>query len=251
MDDSAPYAYYEDVNWGLLRLWGQRQGAAILDVGCGYATTSQHLQQLGNRVTGIESSPEAVAKARQRLNEVIAADLRDREQVGAQIGDRRFDAIIFADVLEHLDWPAPVLKSYLPYLAPGGTVIVSLPNVGNWSSRLGLLAGRFEYADTGVLDRTHLRFFTKSSARRLVEQAGLRISRQSYTPGLVRPLVPLAKKLMSPGKGASGVPHDPTALLESAPYRAYLKAIYPIESALTKLWPGFLAFQMIFEAHIP
>jgi 2-polyprenyl-3-methyl-5-hydroxy-6-metoxy-1,4-benzoquinol methylase len=254
MSEAAPYAYYEDVNWGLLRLWGDRRDATILDVGCGYATTSQRLRQLGNRVTGVESSPEAVSKAGERLDEVIAADLRRHEEVASRLQGRQFDAIIFADVLEHMDWPAPVLRSFLPYLAPGGTVIVSLPNVGNWSSRLGLLAGRFEYTDTGVLDRTHLRFFTKKSARRLIEDAGLQITRTSYTPGLVRPLVPLAKKLMAPGGGAApanGTPHDPTALLESAPYKAYVKYAYPIETAVAKLWPGLLAFQMIFEAHLP
>jgi SAM-dependent methyltransferase len=227
-------------------------GASILDVGCGYATTSERLRRLGNQVTGVESSPEAVVKAGERLDEVIAADLRAGDQIAARLGERRFDAIVFADVLEHLDWPAPVLKSYLRYLAPGGSVIVSLPNVGNWSSRLGLLAGRFEYADTGVLDRTHLRFFTRKSARRLIEDAGLHIARETITPGLVRPLVPLAKKLLAPGAGAAnGAAHDPAALLESAPYQAYVKFAYPIERAVAKLWPGLLAFQMIFEAHLP
>jgi 2-polyprenyl-3-methyl-5-hydroxy-6-metoxy-1,4-benzoquinol methylase len=252
MSEQAPYAYYEDVNWGLLRLWGARRDATILDVGCGYATTSQRLRELGNRVTGIESSPEAVAKASQRLDEVIAADLRARDQVAARLNGRRFDAIVFADVLEHMDWPAPVLENYLPYLAPGGVVIVSLPNIGLWSSRLGLLAGRFDYADTGVLDRTHLRFFTRKTARRLIEDAGLQIGRTSYTPGLVRPLVPLAKKMMAPGNASpDSAPHDPTALLESAPYKAYVRFAYPIETAVAKLWPGLLAFQMIFEAHLP
>jgi 2-polyprenyl-3-methyl-5-hydroxy-6-metoxy-1,4-benzoquinol methylase len=246
---AAPYAYYEDVNWGLLRLWGDRSGASILDVGCGFATTSERLRRLGNRVIGIESSPEGVAKATERLDEVIAADLRQRDQIAARLAGRTFDVVMFADVLEHLDWPGPILKSYLPYVKPGGSVIISLPNVGNWSSRLGLLGGRFEYTDTGVLDRTHLRFFTKKSARRLIEEAGLTIARHAYTPGIVRPLVPLAKKLMAP-KATDGAAHDPAALLESAPYRTYVKAVYPVESFVANLWPGLLAFQMIYEARI-
>lgn len=247
---AAPYAYYEDVNWGLLRLWGDRSDATILDVGCGRATTSERLRRLGNRVTGIESSPEAVAKATERLDEVIAADLRHRDEIAEPLAGRTFDVVMFADVLEHLDWPGPVLKSYLPYLKPGGSVIISLPNVGLWSSRLGLLGGRFEYTDTGVLDRTHLRFFTKKSARRLIEESGLTIARHAYTPGIVRPLVPLAKKLMAPRAGGGGA-HDPAALLESAPYRAYVKTVYPVESLVANLWPGLLAFQMIYEAHLP
>jgi 2-polyprenyl-3-methyl-5-hydroxy-6-metoxy-1,4-benzoquinol methylase len=245
---AAPYAYYEDVNWGLLRLWGGRSDATILDVGCGRATTSERLRRLGNRVTGIESSPEAVEKAGERLDEVIAADLRHHEEIAGRLAGRTFDVVMFADVLEHLDWPGPVLRSYLPYVKPGGSVIVSLPNVGLWSSRLGLLGGRFEYTDTGVLDRTHLRFFTKKSARRLIEEAGLTIARHAYTPGIVRPLVPLAKKLMAPRGGDAGA-HDPASLLESAPYRAYVKTVYPVESFVANLWPGLLAFQMIYEAH--
>ena len=233
------YAYFEDINWGLLRLWGARRGATILDVGCGYATTSQRLRELGNRVTGIESSSQAVDVARGRLDEVIEVDLQD---VSA-LGDRKFDCIIFADVLEHLPWPSAVLKEYLRFLAPGGSVIVSLPNVGLWSMRLSLMTGRFEYGDTGVLDRTHLRFFTKRTARRLIEEVGLTIERHTYNPGIVRPFVPLVKKVMRAEESG-----DPGAILESRPYRAYLKTLYPVERAMTALWPGALAFQMIFEA---
>jgi 2-polyprenyl-3-methyl-5-hydroxy-6-metoxy-1,4-benzoquinol methylase len=233
------YAYFEDINWGLLRLWGARVNATVLDVGCGYATTSQRLRELGNRVTGIESSREAVEVAKGRLDEVIEADLQD---VSA-LGDRQFDCILFADVLEHLPWPGVVLEQYLRFLAPGGIVIISLPNVGLWSMRLTLMAGRFEYGDTGVLDRTHLRFFTKRSARRLIEEAGLTIHRHTYNPGIVRPFVPFVKKVMHAGESG-----DPAAILESRPYRAYLKTLYPVERAVTALWPGALAFQMIFEA---
>jgi 2-polyprenyl-3-methyl-5-hydroxy-6-metoxy-1,4-benzoquinol methylase len=233
------YAYFEDINWGLLRLWGKRSNATVLDVGCGYATTSQRLRALGNRVTGIESSGEALKVASRRLDEVIAADLQDV----AAIGDRRFDCIVFADVLEHLPWPAEVLETYLRFLAPKGTVMVSLPNVGLWSVRLSLMSGRFDYGDTGVLDRTHLRFFTRKSARRLIEEAGLTIERHTYNPGIVRPFVPLVKKVMGAEEGG-----DPGAILESRPYRAYLETFYPIERALTAVWPGALAFQMIFEA---
>lgn len=245
MDERAPYAYFEDVNWGLLRLWGDRRDASILDVGCGFATTSERLRRLGNRVTGIESSGVAATTASERIDEVIESDLRELDTVSQRIGSRKFDVIVFADVLEHLDWPLPVLKSYLQFLAPGGSVIVSLPNVGLWSMRLSLLTGRFDYADTGVLDRTHLRFFTRKTARKMIEDAGLTITRRTYNPGMVRPFVPLAKKLLS---GKPGESHDPSALLESAPYRAYLKTVYPVERAISSLWPGMLAFQMIFEA---
>jgi 2-polyprenyl-3-methyl-5-hydroxy-6-metoxy-1,4-benzoquinol methylase len=237
MHDDAPYAYFEDVNWGLLRLWGSRSGLDVLDVGCGFATTARKVQQAGNRVTGIESSPEAVAVARTRIAEVVEGDL----QAPGILGERRFDVIVFADVLEHLAWPVDVLTSYLRFLKPGGSVIVSLPNVGLWSVRLSLMLGRFQYDDSGVLDRTHLRFFTRRSAVEMLRSAGLVVLRRTYNPGLVRPFVPLAKKFV--GRGG-----DPGSLLESKPYRLYLKTVYPIERAVAALWPGLLAFQMIFEA---
>ncbi|HEX8155296.1 MAG TPA: class I SAM-dependent methyltransferase, partial [Thermoanaerobaculia bacterium] len=100
-----PYAYFEDVNWGLLRLWGKRSGLRVLDVGCGYATTSQHIQQRGNPVLGIESSGEAVAVAKTRIGQVVQCDLTDLDRVAQFLGDAQFDVIIFADVLEHLPWP--------------------------------------------------------------------------------------------------------------------------------------------------
>jgi 2-polyprenyl-3-methyl-5-hydroxy-6-metoxy-1,4-benzoquinol methylase len=237
MYESTNYQYFEDVNWGLLRLWGNRKNLDVLDVGCGFATTSQHIEKRGNRVTGIESSAEAVAVARTRVSEVIHADLQNHP-----LGDRKFDVIIFADVLEHLAWPIGVLRGYLDLLKTGGRVIISLPNVGLWSVRLNLLLGRFRYEETGVLDRTHLRFFTVRTAREMIEQAGLKVIGQTYNPGLVRPFVPLAKKILGGGES-----HDPAALLESRPYKLYLKAIYPMERMVAGIWPGALAFQMIFE----
>jgi 2-polyprenyl-3-methyl-5-hydroxy-6-metoxy-1,4-benzoquinol methylase len=237
MHDDAPYAYFEDINWGLLRLWGTRTGLEVLDVGCGFATTAQKLQETGNRVTGIESNAAAVAVARTRIAEVVEGDLQDE----GILGERRFDAIVFADVLEHLPWPVSVLKSYLRHLKPNGSIIVSLPNVGLWSVRLGLMFGRFQYDDSGVLDRTHLRFFTRRSAVEMLRSAGLAPVRRTYNPGLVRPFVPLAKKFV--GRGG-----DPGSLLESKPYQLYLKTVFPVERVVARLWPGLLAFQMIFEA---
>jgi SAM-dependent methyltransferase len=233
MFETSSYPYFEEVNLGLLRLWGGRRGLDVLDVGCGYATTSQHLA--GNRVTGIESNPDAVKVARTRIDRVVERDLRDFDPA---LGE--FDVIIFADVLEHLAWPVGVLKQYLALLKPSGTVIVSLPNVGLWSVRLQHLLGRFEYEETGVLDRTHLRFFTRGSALRMLDAAGLRVVKRTYNPGLVRPFVPLVKKFVGDD--------SPDAIHESPLYKLYLQTAHPVERAFARAWPGMLAFQMIFEA---
>lgn len=245
MHEGRTYEYHEDVNWGLLRLWGKRTGLRVLDVGCGFATTSARIQSLGNEVTGIEESAEASSVAAGRLSRVLQQDLLTAEPGGM------YDAIVFADVLEHLPWPVGVLKRYLQWLAPNGSVIISLPNVGLWSVRFAHLFGRWEYEDTGVLDRTHLRFFTRRSARWMIDDAGLQIVKTTYNPGLVRPLVPLAKRMLAPPPAPStsaGMTHAPDALLNSRPYKLYLRTAYPLERAIASLWPGMLAFQMIFEA---
>ena len=234
MFETAAYPYFEEVNLGLLRLWGGRRGLDVLDVGCGYAMTSQHLK--GNRVTGIESNPDAVKVARTRIDCVVERDLQDFDP---NLGS--FDVIIFADVLEHLAWPVGVLRQYLALLKPHGTVIVSLPNVGLWSVRLQHLAGRFDYEETGVLDRTHLRFFTRRSALRMLDAAGLKPLRRTYNPGLVRPFVPLVKRMIAGGA-------RPDAIHESRLYKLYLQAVHPVERTVARAWPGMLAFQMIFEA---
>jgi SAM-dependent methyltransferase len=245
MDESPSYPYFEDVNQGLIRLWGNRTNLDVLDIGCGFATTSHEIQKLGNRVTGIDSSAAALTKAAQRVGRVLNADIVNADSVHQVIGSDQFDVLIFADVLEHLPWPQIVLREYMRYLRPGGTVIVSLPNVGLWAVRLSMLAGRFEYADTGVMDRTHLRFFTRRSARALLEGVDLIPLKTVYNPGIIRPFVPLAKRFLSPGGGSA---HNPAAILESKPYKLYMKTAYPLESAVTRLWPGLLAFQMITES---
>jgi SAM-dependent methyltransferase len=243
MDENAPYQYFEDVNWGLLRLWGGRKGLRVLDVGCGFASTSAHIQKLGNEVTGLESSDVACAVASKRLAHVVQGDMTT-----ADLASLQFDVIIFADVLEHVPWPVSALRRYLQWLAPGGSVIISLPNVALWSVRLSHLLGNWDYEETGVLDRTHLRFFTRRTARWLIGQADLTPVKTTYNPGLVRPFVPLAKKLLSPKTSEAGAAPAPDALLKSKPYQLYLRTAYPIERAVASLWPGMLAFQMIFEA---
>ena len=241
MHERAAYHYHEDVNWGLLRLWGKRAGLRVLDVGCGFATTSGRIQKLGNDVTGIDSSAEVAEIAGKRLGRIVVADLEDFDAVARGLGTARFDVLIFADVLEHLVWPLRTLRRYLEWLKDGGSVLISLPNVGLWSVRLALLAGRWDYDETGVLDRTHLRFFTRKSAQWLMREAGLEAAKATYNPGLVRPFVPVAKRVLADET-------NPTMLMNSRTYRLYLKTIHPIERAVTALWPGLLAFQMIYEA---
>jgi 2-polyprenyl-3-methyl-5-hydroxy-6-metoxy-1,4-benzoquinol methylase len=126
-------------------------------------------------VVGIEIDPEAAAQARQFCDRVLALDLNDPNWT-AGLGER-FDLVTFGDVLEHLIDPQTTLRDTRKVLVPGGRVLISLPNIAHWTIRLKLLLGRFEYEPCGILDCTHLRFFTVETARRMIQDAGYRIIR--------------------------------------------------------------------------
>lgn len=151
------------------------QGKTILDVGCHSGIMGSLIKQRhGASVTGLDFDEEALSVARTRLDDVHEIDLEASDWTDHLLakGIGQFDVAIFGDVLEHLRYPEEVLRETKRLLKPGGKVIVSLPNVANLRVRLGLLRGNFTYAESGILDRTHLRFFTLETAHRLLEDAG-------------------------------------------------------------------------------
>jgi 2-polyprenyl-3-methyl-5-hydroxy-6-metoxy-1,4-benzoquinol methylase len=242
MFDLGAYEYFEDENLALLR-HGPR-GALVLDVGCGAGLLGAQLRKRGNAVWGIDAADDIAHVAAGRLDRFMLADITDGERVGELLGDTRFDVIVFADVLEHLPDPVGTLRRYLRFLAPGGTVLVSVPNVAVWYVRLGLLFGRFQYTPTGTLDHTHLRFFTQANLRRALLDAGLSVERIDLNPGIARALVGRAKQLL-----AHNQTDDRRALLDSRAYRIYRRAFYPLEYRICRWMPGLLAFQYIAIAH--
>lgn len=166
----------------------------VLDVGCASGYVAAHLRaQHGCSVVGIEQDPVAAAVARSVCNQVYVGDALTVE-IPEQAST--FDVLLFADVLEHTACPQLVLDRFLAHLQPGGRVILSLPNVAYWTIRAQLLLGRFEYQDKGILDRTHLRFFTLASAKQLVQAAGLRIERIQYAGRLIH-FVPVLHTLLA------------------------------------------------------
>jgi 2-polyprenyl-3-methyl-5-hydroxy-6-metoxy-1,4-benzoquinol methylase len=147
----------------------------VLDVGCATGYLGEALAAQGCTVTGVEYDPKAAAAAREHIEEVVEADLNVTELTDLFPG-REFDAIVFGDVLEHLMDPDAVLRSAVRLLAVGGAVILGIPNVTHGSVRLALLQGRWDYRETGLLDRTHIRFFTRESVVQMVTDAGLHIT---------------------------------------------------------------------------
>ncbi|WP_439623516.1 methyltransferase domain-containing protein [Gemmata sp.] len=155
-------------------------GHEILDVGCGEGHFAALVARNGNRVVGIDLLESAARAGAMDL--YVSADL-DGGLAGAEraLGDRAFDLVLLQDVLEHLRSPERMLEDCKRYCKPHGRVIVSVPNVANVTVRLGLLFGRFEYRPRGILDRTHLRFFTRKTARQLLEGAGYEVTEQRAT----------------------------------------------------------------------
>jgi 2-polyprenyl-3-methyl-5-hydroxy-6-metoxy-1,4-benzoquinol methylase len=237
------YEYFEDENIALLR--HSPRGQRVLDVGCGSGLLGVRLRELGNTVWGADSAEEIASVAAERLDRFVLVDVTDAERVAEALGDERFDTVVFADVLEHLPDPVGTLKSYRRFLKPGGSVLVSVPNVAVWNVRLGLLLGRFEYTPTGTLDKTHLRFFTKANLVRALREAGLQPTTIDVNPGIARAFVGRAKKAV-----AKGDPGNRRALLDSRLYRVYRRLIYPVEYRLARLLPGLLAFQYVAVAGI-
>lgn len=196
-----------------------RAGERVLEIGPSTGYITEHLvRNLGCSVVAVETSAAAAAVTRSRVEvEVIVppAELPPRYR-------GTFDVLLCADVIEHVADPAVFLETLLPYLRPGGRLVLSVPNVAHWSVRLRLLGGRFDYEPTGLLAADHLRFFTRRSLQALLEAVGCRVvstrvslGRHAYYRGIVR----------------RALATQPAAI-----------------AALARLWPGMFAFQFVVEA---
>ena len=171
----------------ILRWLGEGHGRRLLDVGAADGLLGRQLTARGWRVTSLEGDPALAAGAGPDACErMLVADL-DRELPALE---GRFEAIVYGDILEHLRDPARVLCELNRALSPSAAAIISVPNVAHLWMRLSLAAGRFEYGERGILDRTHLRFFTWRSFRAFLAAAGLRVERMTATPVPLYQVVP-------------------------------------------------------------
>jgi len=143
----------------------------VLEIGCAAGSQTRVLQQLGCSVTAIELDAESAEIARPFCDILIVGNIESLD-LSTALADARFDVVIFADVLEHLRDPAAALLKVKPYLLPTGYLVASIPNVAHASLVLELAQGRFEYRSRGLLDRTHIRFFTRQSVAQLFEETG-------------------------------------------------------------------------------
>ena len=150
-----------------------RAPARVLDLGCSDGELGARIQALGHEVVGVDI--EEHKGVRDRLTDFYQADLD--HGLPAELGGG-FDVVLAADVLEHVRSPEHLLAEIAKHLRPGGSVITSVPNFGHWYPRVRVASGRFDYDARGILDRGHLRFFTRRSFARMVGEAGWEIRRQ-------------------------------------------------------------------------
>ena len=167
--------YYSCQREDILSLLDLRNGIKVLDVGCGYGAAGQVLKtKCKAEVHGIEINHSAAVKARIHYDSVINGNI---EQDEFSFGANYFDFIICADVLEHLSDPWRALRRLKNYLKNDGLLVASIPNIRNANTIIQLLDGSFDYQEFGVLDDTHLRFFTYHSSIRLFERSGFKVEK--------------------------------------------------------------------------
>ncbi len=195
----------------------------VLDIGCGEGFFAAELKADGNRIVGVDAIP--TAQHNDSLEQFITEDLNAApEALIRDLGALRFDRVLLLDVLEHLVEPERLLAGVAGALKPTGRIVVSLPNVANISVRLALLLGRFNYVERGILDRTHLHFYTRKTSRALLEQAGYQIVESRVT---VMPL---------------------ELILGLAPKNLLMRAITETLAFITRIFPGLLGYQLVYLA---
>ena len=164
--NERPYGGHER----LLALAGSPK--RVLDVGTSSGYLARRLAAAGASVVGIDVDEEAAAEAHEVCEQVLVGDVETME---LPFAEQSFDVVLCGDVIEHLRDPERFLVRVRALIRPGGRLVLTTPNVANWSMRLALLAGRWRYTERGILDLSHTHLFTKKTLEQTLERAGYRI----------------------------------------------------------------------------
>lgn len=201
----------------MIQALGPGAGRDALDVGCGSGFLAARTASLGYRVVGVDvyDSPEA----RRSCDEFHVSNVEQTFDIDK---GRRFDVVVLADVLEHVRNPESVLLRARQHLRPGGRLLASTGNVAHLYVRLALLLGGFTYTERGILDKTHVRLFTRTMFRRLFERCSFHVVRERCTP------IPFENVL--PG------------------WPRLADALCTLNMPLVWLWPSLFAYQSVIEA---
>ncbi|MDZ7673468.1 MAG: bifunctional glycosyltransferase/class I SAM-dependent methyltransferase [Acidimicrobiales bacterium] len=193
----------------------------ILDLGCADGAVAGALTDRGHEVVGVDVSAEPGVT--ERVSRFVEADLDNG--LPAEV-DGRFDVVLLADVLEHVRDPGAVLEALRTRLVPDGRIIGSIPNFGHWYPRLRVVSGRFDYDARGILDRGHLRFFTRRTYRALLDERGFDLVEE----------LPL------------GLPVEVFARGGTAADAELLSVAGTVDRAAVRAWPTLFAYQFVFVA---
>jgi SAM-dependent methyltransferase len=198
----------------MMEMLGRRPCSRVLDLGCSGGLLAGHIRAAGHYVTGVDYLE--IPGVRDRTDEFYLADLSNG--IPAEVG-AGYDVVLAGDVIEHLPRPKETLREILRVLRPGGELLMSVPNFGHWYPRGRVMLGLFGYDRRGILDDTHLRFFTRSSLRRLVRNCGFDIVEEQAT-GL------------------------PLGMVSEADERTF-GAVREVDSALVRARPTLFGYQFV------
>lgn len=195
-------SYYSNINTDLLDAV-PTSARKVLEVGCGEGWFGKRVKELSPQCEyhGVELFPDAAQVAANNLDLVIQGNIEDAKLLSSL--PNGYDLLVFGDLLEHLINPWETLKILAAKAAPQSTCVACIPNVSHWSIVANLLQGKWEYQDAGLLDRTHLRFFTVETMFKMFQDAGWhdklearpRILWPERTQDNIQALLPAAKSL--------------------------------------------------------
>ena len=209
-----------DSSHGQIIGWLERLPASkVLDLGCSSGLVAESIRQRGHEVTGVELTE--MESVRDRVDRLVIANLEDGIPDEVGVG---YDVAVAGDVLEHLRAPERILEELHTVLRPGGSVVLSVPNFSHWYPRFRVLFGQFDYDNRGILDRGHVRFFTRRSINRMLRETGWSATRQSFV----------------------GLPFD---VLNHGAESRVRRAMQRIDRLGVRVWPTLFAYQFVIEAH--
>ena len=214
----------EEANIAMIGALGRPR--TVLDVGCGMGLNGAAAGMTGATVVGIEKNAAAAEKARSLLSEVIEIDPRDQGAVASALGGRKFDVILFADLLEEVDDPSAIVRGYLEHLEKEGRVLLSLRNSAAWNVLLKVKSPELGYRGNG----SH-RLFSHDEATAIVEKSGLEVLRVAHNPMMARAMRPLG--------------------IEGSWVETYRSLVRPWEDALAGIAPELLSYQHVVVARKP